>query len=282
MMKLLSTGNPKIMKGTEQGYLTSILHLAPAKLSGYEVCPSRSVGCTNACLNISGMGGIFKIGEMTNPVQEARIRKTRWFFEDRDTFMTQLVKEIKSAIALAQKHNLIPAFRLNGTSDIRWENIGAYGFRNVMEMFPTTQFYDYTKLPNRRNLPANYHLTFSRSESNEHYVPLAFENGMNVAVVFRKDGPKVKRVYTLAEQMANKLKREQQWANRDPNRPKKPYKARKVDLSWVPSTFYDTPVFNGDTSDLRFLDPKGSIVALLAKGKAKYDVSGFIVDIHTK
>jgi len=144
------------------------------------------------------------------------------------------------------------------------------------------QFYDYTKLPNRRNLPPNYHLTFSRSESNEHYVPMAFDNGMNVAVVFRKDGAKVKRVYTLAEQLANKEKRERMNANRDPNRPKKPYTPRKVDLSWVPSTFYGKNVFHGDNSDLRFLDPKNSVVALLAKGEAKYDVSGFIVDIHTK
>jgi hypothetical protein len=275
-MKLLTTGNPKVMKGTEQGFLTSILHLAPATLSGYEVCPSRSTGCTNACLNISGMGGIFKIGEDTNTIQQSRIRKTRWFFEDRKAFLLQLAKDISSAIRLADKHKLVPVFRLNGTSDIRWENYG------IIEQFDGVQFYDYTKLPNRRNLPTNYHLTFSRSESNEHYVPMAFDNGMNVAVVFRKDGAKVKRIYTLAERLANKEKRERQLATRDLTRPKKPYKARKVDLSWVPTTFYDKPVFHGDNSDLRFLDPKGSVVALLAKGNAKYDTSGFIVDIHTK
>jgi hypothetical protein len=219
---------------------------------------------------------MIKVGETTNTIQQSRIRKTQYFFENRSAFLTQLAKEIRSAIRLAESHNLIPVFRLNGTSDIRWENYG------IIEQFPNHTFYDYTKLPNRRNLPSNYHLTFSRSESNEHYVPLAFDNGMNVAVVFRKDGPKVKRVYTLAEQLANKEKRERQLANRDPNRPKKPYTPRKVDLSWVPSTYYGKNVFHGDNSDLRFLDPKNSVVALLAKGEAKYDVSGFIVDIHTK
>jgi hypothetical protein len=219
---------------------------------------------------------MIKVGETTNTIQQSRIRKTQYFFENRSAFLTQLAKEIRSAIRLAESHNLIPVFRLNGTSDIRWENYG------IIEQFPTVQFYDYTKLPNRRNLPPNYHLTFSRSESNEHYVPMAFDNGMNVAVVFRKDGPKVKRIYTLAEQLANKEKRERMNANRDPNRPKKPYTPRKVDLSWVPSTFYGKNVFHGDNSDLRFLDPKNSVVALLAKGEAKYDVSGFIVDIHTK
>jgi hypothetical protein len=264
------------MKGTEQGYLTSILHLAPANLSGYNVCPSASEGCRSACLNTAGRGGMIKVGETTNTIQQSRIRKTQYFFENRSAFLTQLAKEIRSAIRLAESHNLIPVFRLNGTSDIRWENYG------IIEQFPNHTFYDYTKLPNRRNLPSNYHLTFSRSESNEHYVPLAFDNGMNVAVVFRKDGAKVKRIYTLAEQLANKEKRERQLANRDPNRPKKPYTPRKVDLSWVPSTFYGKNVFHGDNSDLRFLDPKNSVVALLAKGEAKYDVSGFIVDIHTK
>ena len=275
-MNLLTTGNPKIMKGTEQGYLTSILHLAPANLSGYNVCPSASEGCRSACLNTAGRGGMIKVGETTNTIQQSRIRKTQYFFENRSAFLTQLAKEIRSAIRLAESHNLIPVFRLNGTSDIRWENYG------IIEQFPNHTFYDYTKLPNRRNLPSNYHLTFSRSESNEHYVPMAFDNGMNVAVVFRKDGPKVKRIYTLAEQLANKEKRERMNANRDPNRPKKPYTPSKVDLSWVPSTYYGKNVFHGDNSDLRFLDPKNSVVALLAKGEAKYDVSGFIVDIHTK
>jgi hypothetical protein len=36
------------------------------------------------------------------------------------------------------------------------------------------------------------------------------------------------------------------------------------------------PVFNGDESDLRFLDPKGSIIGLYAKGKAKKDNTGFV------
>jgi hypothetical protein len=38
----------------------------------------------------------------------------------------------------------------------------------------------------------------------------------------------------------------------------------------------EMPVFNGDESDLRFLDPKGVIVGLYAKGKAKKDTSGFV------
>jgi hypothetical protein len=181
-LKLLSTGNPKLMKGEKQGYLSFVLHLAPSILSGFNTCPMASAGCASACLNTAGRGGMFRKGETTNAIQEARIRKTRQFFNDREAFMSQLVKDITLAIKQADRKGMIPVFRLNGTSDIRWENVQAGDFDNVMEMFPAVQFYDYTKLPNRRNIPRNYHLTFSRSESNEHLIP----SDLNVAVVFDK------------------------------------------------------------------------------------------------
>jgi hypothetical protein len=219
-MKVLTLGNTKTVKGEKLGYMTFILHFAPATLSGFQVCPMASEGCTDACLNTSGRGRFASI-------QEARIRKTRWFFEDRESFMDALVKDIHAAIRKADRENMIPVFRLNGTSDIRWETVSVWGYRNVMELFPQVQFYDYTKLPNRRDLPANYHLTFSRSESNEHMIP----QGMNVAVVF----------------------------------------------DTLPDTFMGRKVIDGTDTDLRFLDPQGVVVGLLAKGKAKKDTSGFVI-----
>lgn len=176
-MKLLTVGNTKTVKGEALGYMTFIMHLAPSTLSGYNTCPMASAGCASACLNTAGRGRF-------TATQEARIRKTRWFFNDRDTFMAQLVKDIEAAIRKAARENMTPVFRLNGTSDIRWETVSVLGHRNIMEVFPNVQFYDYTKLPNRRDIPANYHLTFSRSESNDSYVTAAVGAGMNVAVVF--------------------------------------------------------------------------------------------------
>lgn len=176
-MKLLTLGNTKTVKGESLGYLTFIMHLAPFWLSGFNTCPMASKGCALACLNTAGRGRFTKI-------QEARIRKTRWFFQARETFMLQLVKDIRAAIRKAERIGMVPVFRLNGTSDIRWETIEVSGFRNIMEMFPTLRFYDYTKIPNRRDIPSNYHLTFSRSESNSELLEGAFQNGMNVAVVF--------------------------------------------------------------------------------------------------
>jgi hypothetical protein len=179
-MKLLTLGNTKTVKGEAMGFQTYIMHLAPSTLSGYQTCPMASEGCASACLNTAGRGRF-------TATQEARIRKTRWFFENRDAFMAQLVKDIEAAIRKASREGMTPVFRLNGTSDIRWETVAFGGFRNIMEMFPTIQFYDYTKLPNRRNVPSNYHLTFSRSESNERDAMHVLANGiMNVAIVFEE------------------------------------------------------------------------------------------------
>ena len=178
-MKLLSTANPKIQKGTKLGYLSFILHLAPADLSGKETCPKRTAGCSAACLNTAGRGGMFKPGETTNMIQQARIRKTRWFFEDRAGFMLQLERDIRQGIKQAARLGLTPVFRLNGTSDLSWEKYG------IIEKFPTVQFYDYTKVLGRKvqHLP-NYHLTFSAADGNDSDVARAVREGMNVAVVF--------------------------------------------------------------------------------------------------
>jgi hypothetical protein len=227
MFKLLSTANPKIQKGTKLGYLSFILHLAPADLSGKETCPKRTAGCTAACLNTAGRGGMFKKGENTNMIQKARIRKTVSFFEDREQFMFDLKKDITKAIAFAERKGLKPVFRLNGTSDLSWEKYVVEDDKNIFECFPTVQFYDYTKVLGRKvkHIP-NYHLTFSKADGNDADVAEALLQGMSVVAVYDKipDG--------------------------------------------VPSA---------DETDLRFLDPKGVMLGLKAKGRAKKDYSGFVI-----
>ena len=176
-MKLLTHANAKIKKGEKHGYMTVGLHLAPHTLSGRNVCPFASAGCAKACLNTSGFGRYKNI-------QDARIKRTQFFFDNRVEFMAQLESEIAAFVRKAKRKNMIPAVRLNLTSDLPWENYG------IMEKFPDIQFYDYTKVPSRfigerRNaLPKNYHLTFSRSESNEQTAKLISNLGFNVAVVF--------------------------------------------------------------------------------------------------
>ena len=72
-MKLLTTQNYKTTKGEKLGIMTGILYLAPAKISGYEVCPRRSEGCTKSCLYSAGRGAF-------NTVQKSRVAKTKMFF----------------------------------------------------------------------------------------------------------------------------------------------------------------------------------------------------------
>jgi hypothetical protein len=232
--KLLSTANPKIQKGTKLGYLSFILHLAPADLSGHNTCPKATAGCKSACLNTAGRGGMFKKGENTNMIQKARIRKTKYFYEDRAGFMLDLAYDIQKGIKMAEKLGLKPVFRLNGTSDLSWEKyeVPVFCTKNIFELYPNVQFYDYTKVLGRKvaDIP-NYFLIFSQADGNEADVSRAMEKGMNVAAVFDE----------------------------------------------VPETYMGKPVINADETDLRFLDPKGVIAGLKAKGRAKKDYSGFVI-----
>ncbi len=179
--------NYKTAKGQAFGWMTGILYLAPADLSGWEVCPMRSAGCTQACLNTAGRGG------MTS-VQASRIAKTNWYFTDRAGFMARLIKDIVSLIRKAKREGYTPCVRLNGTSDIPWERVRVgwkKQYANIMEMFPDVQFYDYTKIKKRAlahargEMPANYHLTFSATEDNADDVAEVLAAGGNVAIVAR-------------------------------------------------------------------------------------------------
>lgn len=234
---LLTSGNAKITKGEAFGYITKGLHLAPANLSGYEVCQWRSKGCTMACLNTAGRGQM-------SSVQNSRIAKTKLFFEQRFDFLTKLSKEIISSIKSASKKSMQAVFRPNLTSDIAWEDITNEDGKTIFDKFPETQFYDYTKsfkrmcsfldkpfIRGEAKFPPNYHLTFSRSEHNDKKCEMVLLMGGNVAVVFRNQLPKTWKGYE---------------------------------------------VVNGDESDLRFLDKQGVVVGLIEKGLAKKDLTGFV------
>jgi len=244
MTSLLTTSNPKTQKGVKYGWLSAIMHLAPSHSAGLgNMCPDASPQCIRFCLNKAGRGGIFKKGEKTNAVQEARKARTARFVSDPD-FSLDLDKEINSHANKASRLGLKPCVRLNGTSDIDW--IRSTAFRgSLFDRWPDVQFYDYTKSFSRMmeflttsDYPKNYHLTFSRSELNDAECDTVLNHGGNVAVVFDS----------------------------------------------VPSYFRGRAVYNGDDSDLRFLDPKfvqGVWIGLKAKGKLARETSAFKVDALT-
>jgi hypothetical protein len=231
------SADAKTKKGEKIGVLTGILYLAPAEISGYNVCPKSTNGCRKACLYSAGRAGVFPM------ITEARIRKTKQFKENRDWFMEMLQRNIKSLVKKAEKKNMVPAIRLNGTSDIMWEKedviVDGINHPNLMTAFPDVTFYDYTKVIGRKIALAlpNYHLTFSLAENNDKTAWKAIEEGYSVAVVMNL--------------------------------------SKKADK---PITWKGYPVIDGDLSDVRFNDPVGHIVALTAKGKARKDTSGFVRD----
>ena len=231
----------KTIKGLKKGYLTGILYLAPYKISGSNLCPKASPGCAAACLYTAGRG------KFSN-VQEARIKKTQYFLTDRENFMLDLYKSIIKLIKKAEKSNLIPVVRLNGTSDLRFENIrfnynGKH--KTIFQAFKTVQFYDYTKysLNSGRwnNLPSNYDLTYSLAENNQLEALELLLANKRVAAVYKNKLPELQY-----------------------------FNVKKVGLTF--------PVLNADDSDLRFNDPGDYICGLNAKGEAKHDQSGFVLN----
>jgi len=263
-MKLLNIDqNAKTVKGQKVGFMTAILYLAPYKLSGVNICPMAEIaGCWKACLNVQGRGGISKgskkmrrngITLPDNAIQRCRIKRTRMWTESKGAFLDQLEKEITAFIKKAKRKGLTPVVRLNGTSDIQWERIrhnfcGNYGVldQTIFERFADIQFYDYTKIAKRfkRELPSNYHLCLSYSDANEKYALSCWEahgqHGASLVMVYRT----------------------------------------KDDIAQARTWYQECGVnfVDGDANDLRFLDPAKSIVALKAKGTAKRDKSGFVLD----
>ena len=206
---ILTQGNAKIVKGEELGYITKGIHFAPASLSGNEVCQWRSKGCTASCLNTAGRGQM-------NSIQASRIAKTKLFFDKQMDFLFKLSKEISSSIKTATKKSMKAVFRLNLTSDIAWESVffNEEKPQTIFDKFPSIQFYDYTKsfkrmaqyLGKHKEFPSNYHLTFSRSETNDKLCEMVLEMKGNVAVVFRNQLPETWKGYEVINGDENDLR----------------------------------------------------------------------------
>ena len=247
----LLSENPKTIKSDIK---TFILHLAPSKQSGIiNVCPS-ALNCAKLCLHHSG-------NKLYYPTKvKSRINKTIAFNDSQNDFMNILILNIIRNFR--KNNNELTAYRLNGTSDILFENIQIYisvglsdfiynkfsfninsgYYSNIFEIFKHEKniiMYDYTK--NKREYKNllnefNYHLTFSfDGESNKINIDRCFnamENNINIASVIN-------------------------------------YKKRDI----LPTKFY-SKIFDinfdcidgdNDRGDMRFLDAKNKLVLLRFK-----------------
>jgi hypothetical protein len=248
------SSDPKTIKSLIDGVLTGVMYGMPANGSGeWNDCPYASLGCTMACLNTSGHGGIGLDQDNLNPVQIARLKRSAFFHTRRSEFWTMLIRDIDRLIRKARKLGLKPAVRLNGTTDVKWESTpvvidNVKIANNIMELYPDLVYYDYTKWPYAKrpneSLPINYHLTFSRSETNENQIADNISHGRNVTVVVD---------------------------------------IKSTDKSTaIPTTWREIPTHDADRSDFRPNDPIGRILILRyksAKASSLADAiaSGFVV-----
>ena len=192
----------KMRLSYEHGTVTYCIYLAPADMSGYNVCPNSKY-CKQFCLNASGQNrvDVMARGVEGSFINQSRIKKTKLFFENRELFMEIMVREIKSAQKYAQKNNLGFSVRINGTSDLN-PTIFKYDGKNILEVFPSVQFYDYTKLPSRISLLSkypNYDLTLSYNGYNWEECKTFMDNGGKAAVVFEKGLPTTWRGYKVVD-----------------------------------------------------------------------------------
>lgn len=233
--RLLTMASPKIEKSNEAnlGYLSAILYLHPGDP---DICPHSTAECRALCLGVESGRGAIRDGS----VERARRVRTNYWRNNPTSFLTDVRADINRLAALAHTLNLKPCVRLNGTSDLAWEDlINMWEFRNV-------QFYDYTKIFSRMNRflfssewPSNYHLTYSLRNHTPNERDRVFHvltNGGTVAHVFAVDSG---------------------YSGGGKERP--PLPLTHV-IGGQPFRVYD-----GDTHDLRFLDPPGTIVGLRLK-----------------
>lgn len=227
---ILGTASAKTVKGEKLGFLTAIVYLVPDDT----ICSmAKLAGCMGPCLSTAGRGAFAKI-------QKQRQAKTDFFKADQQAFMLSVAADIWALERKAAKRGMTPLVRLNGTSDICYENIAANQVgMNIFQMFPEVQFYDYTKHPSRNiagKTPGNYDLTYSFSGVTPIKITrkgMANPDNARVAVVFHK-------------------------------------------RSDIPETFQSMPVVDGDDTDVRHIEPTGVVVALYSKGRGKKDFSGFV------
>ena len=238
---LLQTGEANT-KTNKNNLLTWSLSLAQHTLSGRNVCPHATPGCIASCVGKAGLVGVFPM------ILQARIRKTNWFFNDRESFLARLKRELDNANKYCAKHSKKGLIRLNTFSDIRWDRmIDTKVYKNL-------RFYDYTKSLEsaKASIGTNYRRIYSVNE----------QSNMDEVIGFVKSGGTAAVVFGDVE-----------------------YQPAHGKIGKLPKTWNGLRVVDGDASDDRYNDPKGVIVGLRLKGtkaaRAAACASGFARESKT-
>ena len=176
------------------------------------------------------------------PVHMARVRKTIFYLFYRNDFMHVLANDIERLQRKAIREDLTLAIRLNGTSDIQWE------YESFSDVCGTCYNNIFEAFPNIQFY--DYTKIPTRKGPKNYHLTFSYSNRPEYAKVVDKSEAK------------------------NPTR-----NIAVVFNGELPTTYRNKTVINGDKTDLRFLDQENVIVGLTAKGKAKHDTSGFVVNL---
>lgn len=199
--------------------------------------------CSMAETADCGKACLFTAGRgAMSTVAQGRVNKTVWFFTERNTFMQQLAKNIRQLIRKAKRKGLIPLIRLNGTSDIRWETVG----------FTDVDGNEYVNI--FAAFPDVQFYDYTK-DVNRKGLPLNYDLTFSYSGVIGFQ-PFVNKAIANGMRLAVVFR----------------------SVAAIPASFKGMQVIGGDNSDIRHLEDKGVVVALYAKGKAKLDMTGFVVD----
>jgi hypothetical protein len=220
---LISTGlplAPNAIAYHRMGETQGPSRRAPQGDQSLTFCAGSNEFCRGSCLVYTGQ-------HAADPYNlKLKVATSVALVSEPTAFMRMLVENIERFGREQRQCRKVPCYRLNVLSDLPWELI----YPELFERFGRDQFYDYTKVENRR-VPGNYDLTFSFSGTNwkrvtgrgADHCQRELDRGVRVAVVF--------------------------FARRAKDYP-------------LPSRFQGYDVIDGTTHDFRFTDPGGIVVGL--------------------
>lgn len=177
-------------------------------------------------------------------VKTARLSKTDWFFYSRETFMAEFIDSVFALVRKAKRMKLTPIVRPNGTSDILWEKI-AVTYKGITYPNIMALFPEVMFYDYTKVVGRTVPSNYDLTFS--YSGALEFQKYVDLAIAAKM------RIAVVFRTVAD-----------------------------IPKTFLGLKVIPGDNSDIRHVEPKNRIVALYAKGPAKYDTGPFVVDTLRK
>lgn len=258
--RLLKTADPKSMfnnnvtpeivlakLGRPRSILSSSAKVSKSRSKGYltRVCYlSSALYCTHSTPGCRSVCLGFTSGRMGTPeATMARDRRSALYAVDTKAFLDLLREDLHKLCYDAETEGLKPACRLNGTSDIPYEVLHP---EILEEWSDRVTFYDYSRVPSRvkRYVEATVNDPTMWPWNYSLCLSASESNHEHVESVLEMGGT-VSIVF---------------WPD-------------------LPRKWNGWEVIDGDRDDLRHLDPRPCVVGLRAKGIARNDLSGFVVQL---